>query len=176
MGGELPTNAPFFPPPTLLGATRIASAPRATPRAPRLCLPEYSYSCAPLNFLVGRRRRGVKPGTRDTGEEEKPGGNVSGEVGGRGWATQPEGIPECGLKQQGCQEGQRPGGGDRALHVLSAVDAPTQSAIYAPRALATVEGAARAGSQSRFPPPPGEVNAARGHQTEASRSSLQPLL
>lgn len=61
----------------LLPLSTLSRAPpgslccRARPRGlPRLYLLEYSYDCAPLNFLLRPRCRKVKRGDRDAGEQE----------------------------------------------------------------------------------------------------------
>ena len=78
------TNAPGFPLPTLWGATRIATLPRATPRAPAIVSPSVQLQLQAANFLLRRRRRVVERGDRVAGGRGEPGAGVSGEVRGVG--------------------------------------------------------------------------------------------
>lgn len=131
-GGEVQTNAPGFPPPTLWGATRIASLPRATPRAPAIVSPSVQLQLQAANFLLRRRRRVVERGDRVAGggEGRSRGGSERRGKGSRAVKGLPESrvsADEAGLPVQACAPARQPQPNGRALHVLGSGDAPSPS-------------------------------------------------
>lgn len=94
LGRQIASELPLLPLPTLSGATRVASPPRATPRAPAIVSSGVQLQLRSANFLLGPRRRKVKRGDRDAGEQEP--GRESERRGRRTWLGGPgvNGLPE----------------------------------------------------------------------------------